>query len=181
MSKFSEMLILVCRKIFSALYTILHETFSNSYSFPHMQGFNSLHPHLVLYHRKHFCNLDWFEQIFIFVSSKVPSAKLWCKECSHKTVSKNVEAAVRKCSSEAVAQRCSVKKMFLKVLQNSQKNTHARISSLIKLQARNSTCNFIKKRLWHRCFPVNFVKFLRTPFLIEHLRWLLLVLQGRCS
>ena len=24
------------------------------------------------------------------------------------------------------------------------------------------------------CFPVNFAKFLRTPFLIEHLRWLLL-------
>ena len=29
-------------------------------------------------------------------------------------------------------------------------------------------------RLWHRCFPVNFVKFLRTPFLKEHLWWLLL-------
>ena len=28
--------------------------------------------------------------------------------------------------------------------------------------------------LWHRCFPVNFAKFLRTPFLTEHLRWLLL-------
>ena len=26
------------------------------------------------------------------------------------------------------------------------------------------TCNFIKKRFWHRCFPVNFAKFLRTPF-----------------
>ena len=25
-----------------------------------------------------------------------------------------------------------------------------------------------KKRLWHRCFPVNFMKFLRTPFSIEH-------------
>ena len=25
-------------------------------------------------------------------------------------------------------------------------------------------CNFIQKRLWHRCFPVNFAKFLRTPF-----------------
>ena len=25
-------------------------------------------------------------------------------------------------------------------------------------------CNFIKKWPWHRCFPVNFVKFLRTPF-----------------
>ena len=25
--------------------------------------------------------------------------------------------------------------------------------------------SFIKKRLWHTCFPVNFAKFLRTPFL----------------
>ena len=30
----------------------------------------------------------------------------------------------------------------------------------------------LKKRLWHRSFPVNLVKFLRTP--IEHLWWLLL-------
>ena len=42
-----------------------------------------------------------------------------------------------------------------------------------------------KKRLWHSCFPVNFTKFLRTPFLIEHLRWLLLhvggVVNQKCS
>ena len=31
-----------------------------------------------------------------------------------------------------------------------------------------------KKRLWHRCSPVNFAKFLRRPFLIGHLQWLLL-------
>ena len=30
----------------------------------------------------------------------------------------------------------------------------------------------LKKWLWHRCFPVNFVKFIRTPFIIEHLCWL---------
>ena len=24
---------------------------------------------------------------------------------------------------------------------------------------------YLKKRLWHKCFPVNFAKFLRTPFL----------------
>ena len=38
----------------------------------------------------------------------------------------------------------------------------------------------LKKRLWHRCFPANFTKFLRTSFLTEHLRWLLLtlVIQG---
>ena len=34
-----------------------------------------------------------------------------------------------------------------------------------------------KKRLWHRCFPANFVKFLRTPFFIEHLCWLLVTLS----
>ena len=28
----------------------------------------------------------------------------------------------------------------------------------------------LKKILWHRCFPVNFAKFLRTPFLTEHLQ-----------
>ena len=27
----------------------------------------------------------------------------------------------------------------------------------------------LKKRLSHRCFPVNFAKFLRTPFLTKHL------------
>ena len=32
----------------------------------------------------------------------------------------------------------------------------------------------LTKRLWHRRFPVNFAKFLRTFFLTEHLRWLLL-------
>ena len=35
----------------------------------------------------------------------------------------------------------------------------------------------LKKRLWQRCFPVNFVKCLRTLFSIEHLRWLLLYLS----
>ena len=32
----------------------------------------------------------------------------------------------------------------------------------------------LKKRPWHRCFPVNFAKFLRTPFFNEHL-WCLLL------
>ena len=36
------------------------------------------------------------------------------------------------------------------------------------------TCNFIKKRLQHRCFPVKFAQFLRIPFFTGHLRWLLL-------
>ena len=35
-------------------------------------------------------------------------------------------------------------------------------------------CIFIKKRPWYRYFHVKFEKFLRIPFLIEHLWWLLL-------
>ena len=31
----------------------------------------------------------------------------------------------------------------------------------------------LKKKRWHRCCPVNFVKLLRTPFFTKHLRWLL--------
>ena len=55
------------------------------------------------------------------------------------------------CKIEAVIQRCSVK-VFLKILQNSEENPCARVSFLIKLQ--------LKKRLWHRYFPVNIAKFL---------------------
>ena len=32
------------------------------------------------------------------------------------------------------------------------------------------TATLLKKRLWQRCFPVNFVKFLGATFFIEHIR-----------
>ena len=38
-------------------------------------------------------------------------------------------------ATDAVIRRCSVKKMFLEISQNSQENTCARVSFLIKLQA----------------------------------------------
>ena len=40
------------------------------------------------------------------------------------------------------------------------------------------SATLFKKRLWHRCFPVKFAKYLRAPFFIEHLRWLFLKLQS---
>ena len=64
-------------------------------------------------------------------------------------------------------QRCSVRKVFLEISQNSQENTCA--------PARPAT--LLKKRLSHRCFHVNFVKFLSTPF-SQNTSWqLLLFLQ----
>ena len=37
--------------------------------------------------------------------------------------------------TQAVTRRCSLKKVFLEILQNSQENICARVSFLIKLQA----------------------------------------------
>ena len=57
--------------------------------------------------------------------------------------------------------------VFPEVSQNPQESNCVRVSFLIKLVA---SClpaclpPLLKKRLWHRCFPVNFAKFLRTPF-----------------
>ena len=45
------------------------------------------------------------------------------------------KVAVKKLKVETVVQRCSEKKVFLKILQNSQENAYARVSFSIKLQA----------------------------------------------
>ena len=67
------------------------------------------------------------------------------------TVHENTETATR---------GVLCKKVFLEVSKNSQENTCARASF-----NKNYLKTLLKKRLWHRCFPVNFVKFLWTPFL----------------
>ena len=64
---------------------------------------------------------------------------------------------------EAVARRCSVKTVLLRISQNSQENTCDRVYFLIKLQKENLT----------QVFFVNFAKFSRTAFFKKHLWWLL--------
>ena len=77
--------------------------------------------------------------------------------------------------AETVVRRCSIRKAPLEISQNLQENTCVRESFLIKLQASGvRPATLIRKTLWYRCFPVNFAKFLRTPFFKEHLWWLLL-------
>ena len=55
--------------------------------------------------------------------------------------------------------RCSIKKLFLKILQYPQ--VTPLLESLFKKVAGLKACNFIKKRPHHRCFRVNIAKFLR--------------------
>ena len=46
------------------------------------------------------------------------------------------------------------------------------LDSLFTKVAGLKVCSFIKKRLQHRCFPVNIAKFLRTPILKNICKWL---------
>ena len=65
--------------------------------------------------------------------------------------------------------RCSVKTVFSKVLQKTPV-----LKFLFNKAAGLQAYYFIKKRLQHRYFLVNFAKILRAPFFTEYLCWLLL-------
>ena len=77
---------------------------------------------------------------------------------------------------EAVAQRCFCEKG---VLRNFAKFTRKHLcqSLFFNKVADNRLATLLKMRLWLKCFPVNFAKFLRTTFLIEHLLCLLLITE----
>ena len=69
-------------------------------------------------------------------------------------------------------QRCSIIKG---VLRNFAKFTGKHLCQRLFFKVAGlRPATLLKKSLRHRCFPVNFAKFLRTPFFTEHLRWLLL-------
>ena len=79
--------------------------------------------------------------------------------------------------SEAATRGVLWKKLFLEILQKSQENACARVSFFNK-NAGLRPAFLLKKRLWHRCFPVNFAKFPRSPFLRNTFGWLLLLFIG---
>ena len=67
---------------------------------------------------------------------------------------------------EAVVRRCSFKIDLLKNFANFKGKRLCWSYFLIKLQARRLAGPAeLLKTLWHRCFPVKFTNFLRTPFL----------------
>ena len=48
------------------------------------------------------------------------------------------------------------------------------LESIFRKLAGLQACKFIKKKLQHRCFPVNIAKYLRTLILMNIYEWLLL-------
>ena len=58
--------------------------------------------------------------------------------------------------------------MFLEVSQNSQENTCARASFLIKLQAEAEACNFINNKTLAQVFTCEFCEISINTFFTEH-------------
>ena len=73
-------------------------------------------------------------------------------------------ASTKKNGARSSHQRCSMKNV---VLRNFTKFTkqYLRQSLFFNKVADLGSVTLLKKKLWHRCFPVNFAKFLRKPFL----------------
>ena len=81
-----------------------------------------------------------------------PAVLVQCVFCSLRTYSRSSH------------QICSIKKRIFNIFLNSQENTCVGVPFLIKLQASLQAFSFIKKRLQHRFFPVDFAKFLKASF-----------------
>ena len=77
-------------------------------------------------------------------------------------------------------QRCSMQKG---VLRNLTKLTGKHLCQTLFFNkvAGLRPATLLKKRLWHRYFPVNFAKFLRTPFLQNTCGSLLLIVYPACE
>ena len=70
--------------------------------------------------------------------------------------------------TETISRMSSVKKAFLEIWQNSQENTCARVSFLIKRASLlKKSASLLKRRLWYSFYFVNFAKFLRPPFFLS--------------
>ena len=70
-------------------------------------------------------------------------------------------------STKSVVQSCFLKKGILRNFAKFTVVKESRVFFLLKLQASGLQLYFT--------LPVNFAKFLRTPFFMEHLLWLLLL------
>ena len=109
----------------------------------------------VIFTRKHLCWGLFFNNT---AGLKAPAQLLPCR------IFRNICFEEHLRMPRSSHQRCSIKKG---VLRNFTKFTgkHLCQSLFFSKVASLRPATLLKKRLWHRCFFVNFVKFLRTPFL----------------
>ena len=116
-------------------------------------------------------------KISYHTSSRVTAQKMkisikdFLSKWSHllkKSLIENFIFCAVRCTSETVVQRCSVKKMFLKISQNSQENT------CVGICYSPNACNFIKRETSTQVFSWEFCETFKNIFFIKHRRRILL-------
>ena len=115
---------------------------------------------------------------------KTPTQVVFCEYCEilRTPILKNIcewlllPKNIRKVTNEILNRElhflCRDQNDFKNFQEISQRVFTCKKQSSKSVQWRPAT--LLKRRLWHRYFPVNFGKLLRTPFSIEHCWWLLL-------
>ena len=117
----------------------------------------------------------WQYPISVAMHEKARSSRsgVFCKKGVFKNFANHGTppvAASEKLKEKAVVRRCSVKKVFFKILLNSQENTCARVSFL-----QPKECNFIKIEFLTQAFFCEFWEHLsKNTFFTERIRWLFL-------
>ena len=121
-----------------------------------------------------YCPLVW---MFSNATSlkKIENLQKWVLRFLYNNYQLSNEELLDKASSSTINVNISSRpEVFCKkgVLRNFAKFTgkHRCQSIFFNKGAGLSPATLLKKRLWHRCFPVNLAKLLRTPFLTKHLR-----------
>ena len=144
--KFPEILMLAHKKIFSVFYSILNETFSNSYGF-------------VLYRNSIFSVLTLY---FIIGNIFVLSWLIWANHSFMQQFIKSSSGWSEKMFSQNTFQKCSCSLMFFKIgaFINFPKFTRKYLywSLLVIMSQVWWPSTLLKKRPHHRCFPVNITK-----------------------
>ena len=115
------------------------------------------------------CKLDKFQKLFSIRNEKLGSLRCFSINESKKQLKQSLSKS--KIFFRSSHQRCSVKKVVHKKFATLT-GKHLRWSLFNKV-AGFQACNFTKKRLQHRCFPVIKAKFLRTPMMKDLCKWLL--------
>ena len=91
------------------------------------------------------------------------SKKMKCSFCRH--YQHRCYITLHKTSHKSSHQRCSMKKGVLRGLQLVLRCLQGIVRGLQGVLPGLRPATLLKRRLWYRCFPTNFVKFLKTLFL----------------
>ena len=119
--------------------------------------------------------IGFWLRVWNTVLTLVPSLQIRLRKYSAGKFVWHIFWKSERCLCRSSRPKVSLKKVLRKISQNSQKKSFLESLFLGKVKLCKSEVS-LKSRLYRRCFLVNLAKFIRTPFLQNTARWLLLII-----